>query len=62
MPLLPLILLAALAGGLLSVILALGAGLFGPSLAALTGAAPGRPRELVMELLRSRIMALGGGL
>lgn len=47
---------------LLSVILALGAGLFGPSLAALTGAAPGRPRELVMELLRSRITALGGGL
>lgn len=44
---------------LVSVLLALGSGLFGKSLAALTGAPPERPRELAMELMRLRVEALG---
>ena len=44
---------------LISVVMALGTGLFGKTLAVLTGAAPERPRELAMELLSHRIAALG---
>ena len=43
---------------LVSVLLALGTGLFGRSLAALTGASPERPRELAIELMRLRVAAL----
>lgn len=46
---------------LISVVMALGAGLFGRALADLTGAPPERPRELAMELMRLKIEALGGG-
>lgn len=45
---------------LISVVLAMGVGLFGPSLAELMGKAPGRTRELAIELLLGRVAAITG--
>lgn len=46
---------------LLSVLLAMGVGLFGPSLEALMDKPAGRARELAAELLRWRVASLKGG-
>lgn len=45
---------------LISVVLAMGVGLFGPSLAELMGRPAGRTRELAIELLLGRVAAITG--
>lgn len=44
---------------LLNIILAVGTGLFGPTLSALLGRPPERARELALEMVQGRISALG---
>jgi AcrR family transcriptional regulator len=45
---------------LLNIILAVGVGLFGPTLSELLGRPPQRARELALELVKGRITAMGG--
>jgi AcrR family transcriptional regulator len=45
---------------LLNIILAVGVGLFGPTLSELLGRPPERARELALELVQGRITAMGG--
>lgn len=45
---------------LLNIILAVGVGLFGPTLGELLGRPPERARELALELVQGRITAMGG--
>jgi hypothetical protein len=45
---------------LLNIIVAVGVGLFGPTLSALLGRPPERARELALELVQGRITAMGG--
>ena len=45
---------------LLNIILAIGVGLFGPTLGELLGRPPERARELALEMVQGRITALGG--
>ncbi|WP_297511962.1 TetR/AcrR family transcriptional regulator [uncultured Caulobacter sp.] len=42
---------------LLNIVLAVGVGLFGPTLAELLGRPPGRPREMALELIQGRLSA-----
>lgn len=44
---------------LLNIILAVGVGLFGPTLGELLGRPPGRARELALEMVQGRINAMG---
>jgi AcrR family transcriptional regulator len=45
---------------LLNIIVAVGVGLFGPTLSELLGRPPERARELALELVQGRITAMGG--